>query len=54
MLEDDGRVVTAEGTRAEGGSQRPPEAPPRLGKHPDLESPALSEVGSGQVEQVWS
>lgn len=50
MLENDGRVVTAEGTRAGGGSQRPPDAPTRLGKQPDLESPALSEVGSGEVE----
>ena len=53
MLEEDARVVGLPGGLWQGvGSQRWPAAPPDLAGA-DLESPVLSEVGSGEVEGVW-
>lgn len=48
MLADDGRVVTTEGSRPEGGGGRLLTARPRLCKTPDVESLLLPEVGSGE------
>lgn len=45
---NDGGVVSTKGSRAEGGDKRPPIAPLRLCKPPDLESRVLPEVGAGE------